>query len=58
METNQEGEKIWKYEDLTEVLEWIYKYSNKKYGKYKDSCKLDQNITVDRIRVHILTIYV
>ena len=48
---NKEGQEIWATKPLTEVLELIYTYSNKKYGEYGKSCKLGRNITVDRIRV-------
>ena len=48
---SKEGQDPWKSKDLTKVLKRIYMYSNKKYGEYGKSCKLDQNINVDRIRV-------
>ena len=43
----------WRSKSLTDVLNWIYDFSNKKYGEYKSINKDDK--IIGRIRVDVLT---
>jgi len=54
IEEEKEGTDPWVRRDLTKILNWIYEYSNEKYGNFGTVCKLDEGHnkrTVDRIRV-------
>jgi len=44
----------WVFKDISEVLNAIYEYSNKTYGKYGEESKVDADRKVGRIRVDTL----